>query len=198
MYGDILKKIIALIIMLCSWCSFCFANDQHIKSSFENMAITIIRDLENSYNRGDYAVVYFDDVYFADGTSGGWLKMGYNSFKAGYNIYPTNNPAAPYVGVIELANRTIYYCSPENPYGEFKTKAEAERAMNLTEEGHPNHYRYLYLYQNGQWNFAAEQIFGYNDQGNQEWEDTDESWTPYKRMLIQKRWEGFDGHVELY
>lgn len=78
------------------------------------MAITIIQDLKNSYNRGDYAVVYFDDVYFADGTSGGWLKMGYN------------------------------------------------------------------------------------EQGNQEWMNTDEGWGPYKCMLIQKRWEDFDGHVEHY
>ena len=193
-----MKKLLALVMLLCSLCSFAFANEQNARSSFESLAITIIQDLDNSYNRGDYAVVYFEDVYFADGTSGGWLKMGYNSFKSGYDVYPLQNAVTPYVGVIELANRTIYYCSPENPYGEFKTKEEAERAMNLTEEGHPNHYRYLYLYQNGQWHFSSEQILDYNEQGQQEWVNTDDGWNPYKRMLIQQRWEGFDGTVELY
>lgn len=83
-----MKKLLALVMLLCSLCSFAFANEQKARSSFESLAITIIQDLDNSYNRGDYAVVYFEDVYFADGTSGGWLKMGYNSFKAGYDVYP--------------------------------------------------------------------------------------------------------------
>ena len=193
-----MKKFLALVMILCSLCSFAFANEQHAKSSFEKMAATIIQDLNNSYNRGDYAVVYFDDVYFADGTSGGWLKMGYNSLRSGYAVYPNQNAAAPYIGVIEVANRTIYYCSPENTYGEFKTKEEAERAMNIAEEGHPNHSRYLYLYKNGQWEFASEQMLDYNEQGVEEWMNVDEGWNIYKRMLIQNRWEGFDGTVEIY
>lgn len=193
-----MKRLMVLVLFLCSLCTLVFANEQHAKSSFAKMAATIVQDLENSYNRGDYAIVYFDDIYFADGTSGGWLKMGYNSFRSGYSVYPTQNAAYPYLGVVELANRTIYYCSPENTYGEFTTRDEAERAANLAEEGYPNYYRYLYLYQNGQWNFTAEQIFAYDENGNQVWMNTDEGWDPYKRMLIQKRWEGFDGHVEHY
>lgn len=47
-----MKKFLALVMILCSLCSFAFANEQHAKSSFEKMAATIIQDLNNSYNRG--------------------------------------------------------------------------------------------------------------------------------------------------
>lgn len=129
-----MKKIFTMLLLLCSLCSVSFANEQEVINSFKAFVADLVAPVEATYNKGYYTVL--------DG-SNGYFKTSSHSLTYTYDIKKTDSVMYPYLGILEVSNKT-------NFYKHYATEIEARNAFDVDFVSEDRQ-RNIYKYDNGKW-----------------------------------------------
>lgn len=129
-----MKKIITLLLLLCSLCSVSFANEQKVINSFKAFVADLVAPVEATYGKGYYVIL--ED-------SGRFFKANKHSFAYTYDIKESDSIMFPYIGILEVSNKTNFTKT-------YATEAEARNAFDIDFISEDRQ-KYIYKYDNGKW-----------------------------------------------
>ena len=129
-----MKKIFTMLLLLCSLCSVSFANEQEVINSFKVFVADLVAPVEATYGKGYYVIL--ED-------SGRFFKANKHSFAYTYDIKKTDSVMYPYLGILEVSNKT-------NFYKHYATEIEARNAFDVDFVSEDRQ-RNIYKYDNGKW-----------------------------------------------
>ena len=146
-----MKKIILALICLFCFNVTCFANEQEVINSFKKLVNELCIHEQATYG------VRVSYISYKNG-KGYWSKYQKTNLKTEIDIQKTNSIISPYKGIVILRNDIIDYCSNDNPKGQYATKEEAEKADMQWYKRAKCEYRYIYIYQNNEWQLESFKI----------------------------------------
>lgn len=136
-----MKKIFAMLLLLCSLCSVSFANEQEVVASFQSFVSNLVAPIESTYGNNYYRII--EAPPYESSTSLKYMKVQQTDFMYSCDIKKTDSVMYPYLGVLEISNKHNYTDF-------FTTEIEARNAIVYTTKSHHQH-RFTYRYCNGKW-----------------------------------------------
>lgn len=143
-----MKKFILALICLFCFSLNCFASEQEIVNSFVNFTNNISNEIRENYKEVKVAYVPYDrDIDYGDF----WVKRQKTNLNSSIDIQQTTSLISPYMGILILSNDYTLYHSTDNLKGNYQTASEAEKAnIPVTSKG-DGLYKFIYMYQSGEW-----------------------------------------------